>query len=169
MELLLPDGNGIKILENAKIPAIVITGVEDIETMKKCKELGAVSYIIKPFETQRIVKEVENLLTSTVSSEEVMITMNPLGKLTSSGSAKNLENKRLILSSIHVLKQKLEEILNPGKFKFMFGEGEHWKIVGLYKDENFTVMFSPPTKTIEEMLNNLIKNLNFTKIFKESL
>jgi two-component system, chemotaxis family, chemotaxis protein CheY len=62
-----PSLDGIELLENIQtsgilrnIPVIMLSGSEDPEKRKKCLALGASSYIIKPFEPQLLIEEIEN-------------------------------------------------------------------------------------------------------------
>lgn len=66
-DLHMPSLDGIELLENIQtsgilrnIPVIILSGSEDTEKRKKCLTLGASSYIIKPFEPQLLIEEIEN-------------------------------------------------------------------------------------------------------------
>lgn len=66
-DLHMPSLDGIELLENIQtsgilrnIPVIILSGSEDPEKRKKCMTLGASSYIIKPFEPQSLIEEIEN-------------------------------------------------------------------------------------------------------------
>lgn len=66
-DLHMPSLDGIELLENIQtsgilrnIPVIILSGSEDAEKRKKCLALGASSYIIKPFEPQLLIEEIEN-------------------------------------------------------------------------------------------------------------
>lgn len=63
----MPSLDGIELLENIQtsgilrnIPVIILSGSEDSEKRKKCLALGASSYLIKPFEPQLLIEEIEN-------------------------------------------------------------------------------------------------------------
>ena len=66
-DLHMPSLDGIELLENIQtsgilrnIPVIILSGSEDPEKRKKCLALGASSYLIKPFEPQLLIEEIEN-------------------------------------------------------------------------------------------------------------
>jgi len=57
-EALLP-----KIVEGyPEVPVIIVTGASDVDTAVRCMKLGAFDYVVKPFETQRLVSAVERAL-----------------------------------------------------------------------------------------------------------
>lgn len=66
-DLHMPSLDGIELLENIQtsgilrhIPVIILSGSEDPEKRRKCLALGASSYLIKPFEPQLLIGEIEN-------------------------------------------------------------------------------------------------------------
>lgn len=66
-DLQMPSLDGIELLENIQtsgilrnIPVIILSGSEDPEKRRKCLALGASSYVIKPFEPQLLIEEIEN-------------------------------------------------------------------------------------------------------------
>lgn len=66
-DLHMPSLDGLELLENIQtsgilrnIPVIILSGSEDPEKRKKCLALGASSYLIKPFEPQLLIEEIEN-------------------------------------------------------------------------------------------------------------
>lgn len=55
LDIMLPDGNGLDVLNNIKrispkVPVIMITGGNDIEIAEECLKTGAADYITKPFD-----------------------------------------------------------------------------------------------------------------------
>ncbi len=63
LDLHMPGLNGMEILKETKqlddtIKVIIITAVEDEETVKKAKTLGATDYVIKPFSLEYLKEEV---------------------------------------------------------------------------------------------------------------
>ena len=70
-DLKMPSLSGIELLENLNahdalktIPIIIHSGFEDAGKRKKCMELGAFSYLVKPFEPEFLVSEVERAIES---------------------------------------------------------------------------------------------------------
>lgn len=66
-DLHMPSLDGIELMENIQtsgilrnIPVIILSGSEDPDERKKCMTLGASSYLIKPFEPQSLIEEIEN-------------------------------------------------------------------------------------------------------------
>ncbi len=66
LDLMLPDGNGLDIIEEAvvKSEVIVISAHGDINTAVKAVQLGAFNFIPKPFELASLTTEVERALES---------------------------------------------------------------------------------------------------------
>ncbi|HMG92969.1 MAG TPA: response regulator [Chryseolinea sp.] len=70
-DLKMPSLGGIELLENLNshdtlktIPVIIHSGFEDSGKRKKCLELGAFAYLVKPFEPEYLVSEVERAIES---------------------------------------------------------------------------------------------------------
>jgi two-component system chemotaxis response regulator CheY len=70
-DLKMPSLNGLELLENLStnealknIPIIIHSGYEDAGKRKKCLDLGAFSYLVKPFEPEYLVSEVERAIES---------------------------------------------------------------------------------------------------------
>jgi len=56
LDIMMPEMNGFEVLERIKahsplrhLPVIVISGLDDLDSIVKCIELGAEDYLIKPF------------------------------------------------------------------------------------------------------------------------
>jgi two-component system, chemotaxis family, chemotaxis protein CheY len=68
-DIKMPSLDGIELLENISnsglfknIPVIILSGYEDGNKRKQCLDLGAFTYLVKPFEPQSLVAEVERAL-----------------------------------------------------------------------------------------------------------
>jgi two-component system chemotaxis response regulator CheY len=66
-DINMPTLDGIELLENVRssgilrdIPVIMLSASDEPEKRKKCLELGASNYLIKPFEPQLLIEEIEN-------------------------------------------------------------------------------------------------------------
>jgi len=66
-DINMPTLDGIELLENVRssgilrdIPVIMLSAYDDSEKRKKCLALGASNYLIKPFEPQLLIEEIEN-------------------------------------------------------------------------------------------------------------
>ena len=70
-DLAMPGLDGIELLENLSesglfrnIPVIILSGDEDPAKRKRCLDLGAFSYVIKPFEPRLLLEEVSSAIMS---------------------------------------------------------------------------------------------------------
>lgn len=77
-DLKMPTLDGIELLENLSnsgifknIPVIIVSGYEDTAKRKQCLDLGAFTYLVKPFEPQSLMTEVERALL--FRKEDVMV------------------------------------------------------------------------------------------------
>lgn len=68
-DLHMPQLTGIELLKflqhsgiYQEIPVIILSGDEDPEVMKQCRNLGAVKYILKPFGPELLMQDVEHAL-----------------------------------------------------------------------------------------------------------
>ncbi|SKC82411.1 response regulator [Ohtaekwangia koreensis] len=68
-DLKMPSLDGIELLENLStsglfknIPVIILSGYEDASKRKQCLDLGAFTYLVKPFEPQSFLAEVDRAL-----------------------------------------------------------------------------------------------------------
>ena len=75
-DVKMPSLDGIELLENLSnsglfrnIPVIMLSGFED--SQKQCLELGAFAYLVKPFEPQKFLSEVNRAIAH--SNENVLI------------------------------------------------------------------------------------------------
>jgi two-component system, chemotaxis family, chemotaxis protein CheY len=66
-DVKMPSLDGVELLENLShsglfrnIPVIMLSGLED--SRKRCLELGAFTYLVKPFEPQKFLAEVNRAL-----------------------------------------------------------------------------------------------------------
>jgi len=71
-DLAMPGLDGIELLENLSesglfrnIPVIILSGDEEPAKRKRCLDLGAFSYVIKPFEPRLLLEEVSSAIQST--------------------------------------------------------------------------------------------------------
>jgi len=71
-DLRMPSLDGIELLEFISnsgifrhVPVLILSGDDDPVKKIQCKELGAVNFILKPFEPQLFMAEVERVLSRT--------------------------------------------------------------------------------------------------------
>ena len=69
LDILMPDVDGFQVLREMKqdaalreIPVIVVTAVEEMNSVNKCLELGAVSYVAKPVDAELLIDRVCNYI-----------------------------------------------------------------------------------------------------------
>jgi CheY-like chemotaxis protein len=70
LDLMLPDMNGFEMYERLRrtgpikrIPTIVVTALDDAASRRRGEELGADAYLTKPFLPERLIAEMEEVLT----------------------------------------------------------------------------------------------------------
>ena len=68
-DIKMPSLDGIELLENLSnsglfknIPVIILSGYEDAAKRKQCLDLGAFTYLVKPFEPQSLLAEADRAL-----------------------------------------------------------------------------------------------------------
>lgn len=75
LDIRLPDISGLEVLARAKdqsndVAVVMITGLSDRATGLRCMQLGAHSYVIKPFEREEVVINVDGALQSRLRTLE---------------------------------------------------------------------------------------------------
>ena len=77
LDLNMPVMNGFELLDIIRqrypaIPVIMVTGNNDIEIATKAIKMGAIDFLTKPYERERICVSVKNALKMGILSNEVM-------------------------------------------------------------------------------------------------
>lgn len=67
LDIKMPEVNGIEALKEIKkispsTPVIIVTGYQSVEAAKEVVALGAADYIVKPFDTEDILKAAAKFL-----------------------------------------------------------------------------------------------------------
>ena len=75
LDVLMPDTNGIEVLRTIKerkplTEVIMLTGNATVETAIKGMKLGAFDYLMKPCETEELIKKIENAHARKLDQEE---------------------------------------------------------------------------------------------------
>ncbi|HLF35373.1 MAG TPA: response regulator [Cyclobacteriaceae bacterium] len=66
LDLILPDDTGLKVLKKIKaahpqIKVLVVSAVAQDKIVKEALELGAINYIVKPFEEKKVLESVNEI------------------------------------------------------------------------------------------------------------
>lgn len=77
LDILLPDCNGVDLLESLRtdfpeLPVIMITGTKKIKTAVSAMKLGAFDYITKPFNSEELVSVINRALTLRKQQHEAL-------------------------------------------------------------------------------------------------
>ena len=69
LDILMPDVDGFQVLRDMKqdaalrdIPVIVVTAVEEMNSVNECLDLGAVDYVAKPVDAKLLIDRVCNYI-----------------------------------------------------------------------------------------------------------
>jgi CheY-like chemotaxis protein len=69
MDIIMPKLNGEAAMvriksepETRPIPIIILTGVEDIHEYRLSKTMGALDYIVKPYEPQKLLEKIKEVI-----------------------------------------------------------------------------------------------------------
>lgn len=69
LDILMPDMDGYQVLRElkkdpvtARLPVIMLTAVNDVDSVKRCIELGADDYLIKPFNSILLRSRIEAVI-----------------------------------------------------------------------------------------------------------
>jgi CheY-like chemotaxis protein len=91
LDIIMPDMNGYEVLEKVKdnplwhhIPVIMITGVsgpDELESLQKSFEKGAMDYITKPYRQLELILRVKSALTLERQRKELEIALAQVKKL----------------------------------------------------------------------------------------
>ena len=82
VDIILPGISGIELLnimesQHQNTPAVMISGIEDIDTIVKSINSGAFDYILKPFTIPKLTKSINMVLVSRLSQDKSEINLNP--------------------------------------------------------------------------------------------
>lgn len=74
LDIVMEGMSGIEVLKgikklHPKIRVIILTAIQDYDTMKKCKELGASAYIVKPYSYEDVLKTAHKLINDIYKEE----------------------------------------------------------------------------------------------------
>src|SRR6185436_5230501 len=72
LDVLMPGCDGVEVLEKvrktgSKVPIIMLSGLSDIRTVVECMRLGALNFLMKPFDEQILQGLIEELFANGLS------------------------------------------------------------------------------------------------------
>ena len=140
-DINMPEMDGLELLEEVsqsfpKIPMIMITGMDDVETALKAIKLGAYYYITKPPDTDKLFLTIKRAL------EQRLL---ELERDSLRSSAINSDNKKLIFQDIITD--------SPVMFKV-------FELVEIFAPTNETVLIMGETGTGKDLIANKIHELS---------
>lgn len=126
LDLMMPHVSGLDLLpilirDFPHIPVIVMTSSDDIETAVRCIKTGAVDYLIKPVETERLLFSVENALhvnelsQENISLREYLLTDRLKHPTAFDAIITNSKKMRSIFQYIEVIAKSDQPILVTGE------------------------------------------------------
>lgn len=64
LDIIMPEADGIEVLKNIgkKAKVIVISAVGQEKMVEEAKELGALDYIVKPFDNEKVLETVKKVI-----------------------------------------------------------------------------------------------------------
>ncbi|MBI4752522.1 MAG: response regulator [Acidobacteria bacterium] len=114
LDILMPEIDGFQVLEQLKaspiyrhIPVLVISGLEDIDNIVRCIEMGAEDYLLKPFNPAILKARISACLEKKRLHDELAFTFQEVSRQRDSIEEKN----RQILDSIHYARRIQKAIL----------------------------------------------------------
>lgn len=114
LDILMPEIDGFQVLEQLKtspryrhIPVLVISGLEDIDNIVRCIEMGAEDYLLKPFNQAILKARISACLEKKRLHDELAYTFQEVSRQRDSIEEKN----RQILDSIHYARRIQKAIL----------------------------------------------------------
>jgi len=74
LDIVMEGMSGVHVLKEIKklypkIRVIMLTAVQDYDTMKKCKDLGSSAYIVKPYSYEDVLKAAHKLINEIYEEE----------------------------------------------------------------------------------------------------
>lgn len=112
LDIMMPEMNGYQVLEHLKtdpllrhIPVIVVSALDEIDSVVKCIELGAEDYLSKPFNTVLLKARINNCLEKKWLRDQEQLHLKQL-------QAEKERSERLLLS---ILPKPIAEQLKQGQ------------------------------------------------------
>ncbi len=116
LDVYLPQGNGLSVLQNLRlsnqpVDVILITAAKDTATIYQTLRYGAIDYIIKPFDMERLEQALRNYLNlRKILNKSLDLNQEDLDKLNSFGDENTKANSELPPKGVHLL--TLEQVVS---------------------------------------------------------
>lgn len=112
LDIRMPGMSGLELLDilnkrNNRLPVIVITGHGDIPMVIRAMKAGAMDFILKPFNDQQLIEQIQKAIEQNVKNEDSLVK----SKAHNSNSPKSLADER-INQNYASLTLREREILN---------------------------------------------------------
>lgn len=142
LDITMPNISGDKILEkinkdHPEIPVIMITGLNDVKVAVNCMKLGAVDYLLKPVERNRLLSSVKKIL-----------------------ELRRLKREYSLLKE-HLLN---EGLMNPEAFSYIITKNKQMNSIFKYMEaigkSNEPVLINGETGTGKDLFARALYNLN---------
>ncbi len=141
-DIIMPEADGFQVMKyikenDANIPVIMITGVDDTESTIKAIQEGAYDYIEKPIDVTRFNQVVKNALRSKELSEQLAVSL-------SKEEEEEFRGKTTLVGSTPIMK-------------------EIYKSIGRISSSRITVLIQGESGTGKEVIARMIHNSGITK------
>ncbi|MFZ5943130.1 MAG: response regulator [Bacillota bacterium] len=109
LDIFLAKGNGLELLQKIRkidIPSdvILVTAAKDSKTISQCMRYGAIDYIIKPFDLERLEKSLKNYLKlRMLFDKDKEIKQSELDKLNVTSENEFLTIQEVLPKGVHAL------------------------------------------------------------------
>ncbi len=159
LDILMPEMNGYEVLEIIKadenlcnIPVIMITGVDELQSVAKCIKKGAEDYLIKPFNSTLLEARICNILERKRSYEKEQALQVELARNYEALQEAEKARKAMFNMIVHDLKNYLASMILVADVSIHFMKG------GKFDEERLIKDFSTILNTGEEM-SSLIEEI----------
>ncbi len=172
LDINMPDINGIEVCKRIKsddaskdIPVIFLSAFNDTKTITDGFEVGAVDYIVKPFNGLELIARVQTHIQLRKYIKELQIKQEKLAKIVATDTQTGLPNR---LRFISIIKKEILEIKsNPSRLSLAYIKIDNLqKINTLYGYKNGDKVI---TKIAQIIKANINKNYIIARIFGSEL
>jgi DNA-binding response OmpR family regulator len=155
LDLQLPDGDGLKLLEALKsdprasdVPVLLLTGTSDIDSKLMGFQLGAEDYIVKPFDPLELKARVESRLKRAQKTRRQVETLR----------RGNLLFNSAVQKVFLVTDRETELQLTPLEFKILFHFARHEE-QALSRDQLIEAVWGTSVHILDRTIDTHVSNL----------